>query len=157
MSTKIQRNKRILFLVLFTFLLLVVDQVTKKLVTFWIPLGSSTPLVDEFIYLTPVKNQGLIMGFPLSTLYLTTFFVIFGMMIFIFFWLPKLRRKGSVGIAFIISGAVGNLLDRVLRGGVIDFIDVKFWSIFNIADIFITVGVVLLCLNLIFSRKKCTE
>lgn len=156
MSPKIQRNKRIFFLVLFTFLLLLVDQVTKKLVTFWILLGSSTPLVDEFIYLTPVKNQGLIMGFSPGTFYLTTFFIIFGMMISIF-WLLKRRGKGSVGIAFIISGAVGNLLDRVLRGGVIDFIDVKFWPIFNLADIFITVGVVLLCLNLIFSRKKCTE
>ena len=150
-------TKRNIFFVLFVFLLLIADQLSKSLVIFWIPFGSSVPLIGNFIHLTPVKNKGLIMGLLSYPSYLAIFVAIFALIVFIFLWLMKLKKKGSLGIAFIIAGTGGNLLDRIFKGGVIDFIDVKFWSIFNLADIFITVGAVLLCISLIFSRKKCTE
>ena len=154
-------TKRNIFFVLFVFLLLIADQLSKSLVIFWIPFGSSVPLIGNFIHLTPVKNKGLIMGllsYPsYLAIFVAIFVAIFALIVFIFLWLMKLKKKGSLGIAFIIAGTGGNLLDRIFKGGVIDFIDVKFWSIFNLADIFITVGAVLLCIRLIFSRKKCIE
>ena len=156
MSKKSGVNKKNLLFALFV-LLLIVDQISKELVTFWVPPSSSIPLIGKFVYLTPVKNKGLIMGFFSNSVYLAVFLPILVMMVFIFFSLLKLRKKGNLGIVFIISGATGNLLDRVFRGGVIDFIDIRFWPIFNLGDIFITSGTVLLCLDLIFHRKKCTE
>ncbi len=149
-------SKKSIIFVLFIFLLFIVDQISKELVIFYILPGSSIPAVGEFIYLTLVKNQGLVMGFFSDLFYLPIFLIIFLSLIFIFLWLLKTKKKGSIGIAFIIAGTVGNLWDRVFRGGVIDFIDMKFWPIFNLADIFIVIGAVLLCLNLILSRKKCT-
>jgi len=149
-----KRNIRSIFFVLFVFLLLIADQLSKSLVIFWIPFGSSVPLIGNFIYLTPVKNKGLIMGLLSYSSYLAIFLAIFALIVFIFLWLMKLKKKGSLGIAFIIAGTGGNLLDRIFKGGAIDFIDVKFWSIFNLADIFITVGAVLLGIKLIFSKKN---
>ena len=141
---------------LFIFLLMV-DQIVKQLVTSYILPGSSLPVVGEFIYLTPVKNQGLLMGLFSFPSYLTIFLTVFVIILFLVVLLLNLRKRSNLGMVFIISGAAGNLLDRMLRGGVIDFIDIKFWPIFNLADIFITAGIVLLCLSLIFPRKKCTE
>lgn len=153
MSAKNLVNKKNIFFTLFTLFLLITDQISKQLVILRILPGKSTPVVDEFIYFTPVKNKGLIMNLFPNLIYLPVFLTIFLAIVFIYLWLLKPEGKGKLGISFIISGAAGNLLDRVFRGGVIDFIDVKFWPIFNLADIFITVGTVLLCLNLIFSRK----
>ena len=141
---------------LFIFLLMV-DQIVKQLVTSYILPGSSLPVVGEFIHLTPVKNQGLLMGLFSFPSYLTIFLTVFVIILFLVVLLLNLRKRSNLGMVFIISGAAGNLLDRMLRGGVIDFIDIKFWPIFNLADIFITAGIVLLCLSLIFPRKKCTE
>jgi len=143
--------------VLFILLLFIADQVAKELITFYILPGSSIPIIGKFIYLTPVKNEGLVMGFFPDSFDFPIFLTIFLTMVFIFFWLLKFRKRASFGITFIIAGTAGNLWDRVFRGGVIDFVDVKFWPIFNLADIFIVTGTVLLCLSLILPRKKCTE
>ena len=149
-------NKRILIYVLLIFLL-ITDQIVKQLITSYILPGSSLPVIGEFIHLTPVKNQGLLMGLFSFPSYLTIFLTVFVITLFLVVLLLNLREKGNLGMAFIIGGTVGNLWDRVFRGGVIDFIDVKFWPIFNLADIFITAGVVLLCLSLLFPEKRCTE
>jgi len=150
-------NKRNLIFAIFIFLLLVADQAIKQLVTFHILPGSSLPVVGEFIHLTPVKNQGLLMGLFSFPSYLTIFLTVFVIILFLFVLLLNLREKGNLGMTFIIGGTAGNLWDRVFRGGVIDFINLKFWPIFNVADIFIIIGVVLLCLSLIFPKKRCTE
>lgn len=97
------------------------------------------------------------MGLLSYSSHLVIFFTIFVLIVFIFLWLMKLKKKGRLAIAFIIAGAGGNLLDRIFKGGVIDFIDLKIWPIFNLADIFITVGAILLFIDLITLRKKCTE
>jgi len=89
--------------------------------------------------------------------HLTIFLTVFVITLFLFLLLLNLREKGNFGMAFIISGTVANLWDRIFRGGVIDFIDLKIWPIFNLADIFITVGAILLFIDLIILRKKCTE
>lgn len=150
-------NRRFLFFVLFIFFLFIFDQLSKQLVISHIPPGNSTPLAGKFIYLTPIKNKGLIMGLLSYSSHLVIFFTIFVLIVFIFLWLMKLKKKGRLAIAFIIAGAGGNLLDRIFKGGVIDFIDLKIWPIFNLADIFITVGAILLFIDLITLRKKCTE
>jgi len=147
-------NKRNLIFALFIFLLLLVDQVLKQLAVLYILPGSSFPLVDNFVYLTPVKNRGIFMGTFFFSPYLNTLFAGFVIAIFIALLLINLGKRENLGIAFIISGATGNILDRVLKGGVIDFINVKFWLIFNPADIFIVTGTVLFCLSLTISRKN---
>ena len=150
-------NRRFLFFVLFIFFLFIFDQLSKQLVISHIPPGNSFPIVTGFIYFTPVKNQRLFMGLFSFPYHLTIFLTVFVITLFLFLLLLNLREKGNFGMAFIISGTVANLWDRIFRGGVIDFIDLKIWPIFNLADIFITVGAILLFIDLIILRKKCTE
>ena len=157
MRIEVIANKRNLIFALFIFFLIIVDQAAKQLATFHILPGSLLPVIGEFVYLTLVKNQGLVMGLFSLPFHLTIFLTISIIALFSFILLLRLRERGNFGMVFIISGMVGNLWDRVFRKGVIDFIYVKFWPIFNVADIFIITGVVLTCVSLIFSRKRCTE
>ena len=62
----------------------------------------------------------------------------------IFYW-KKIHQnnKLSFGISFLLGGIIGNLIDRIFRGYVIDFIDFKLWPVFNIADIFVVIGIIL--------------
>ena len=150
-------NKRNLIFALFILFLVIADQTVNQLVISHILPGSSLPVACEFIYLTPVKNQRLFMGLLSFPLHHTIFLTVFVIILFLFVLLLNLREKGNLGMAFIIGGTAGNLWDRVFRGGVIDFINLKFWPIFNVADIFIITGVVLTCFSLIFPRKRCTE
>ncbi len=156
MKTKGIVNKKNVTFVLFVFLLFIADQVSKELVTFYALPGSSICLIGEFICFTLVKNQGLVMGFFRESFYLPIFLIISLTIIFTFFWLLKMKKRGNLGMAFIIAGTLGNLWDRIFKGGVIDFVDVKFWPIFNLADILIVTGTVLVCIRLILPRKKGT-
>jgi signal peptidase II len=60
-----------------------------------------------------------------------------------------------IALALILGGAVGNLIDRALLGYVVDFIDVRIWPVFNIADSAITVGAVLLCIHYLRGERSC--
>ena len=154
MNIKSIISKKKLSLVLFILLFIAVDQTVKELVIYLIPLGNSISLFAKIIYLRPVKNQGLIMGFLPYSFYFTIFFTVLVVILLIFLWLLKLGKKTRFGMILVISGAGGNLWDRITRGAVLDFIDIKFWPIFNLADVFISIGVILLCFNLILFQKK---
>ncbi len=147
-------SKKNLILVLFIFVLIAIDQIAKKLIIYFIPLGNSISLLDKIIYLRPLKNQGLIMGFLPYSIYFTIFISVLTVILLIFLWLFELRKKTKLGMILIISGAGGNLWDRITKGAVLDFIDLKLWPVFNLADVFITIGVILLCINLIWFQKK---
>jgi len=150
-------NKKNVLLVLSTLFLIIADQISKQLITLHILPGRSISVVNEYISFTLVKNKGMITGFFPDFPQLTISVTIFALIIFIYFCQLKLKRKDSFGVILVIAGTIGNLWDRILKGGVIDFIDVRFWPIFNLADIFMTVGVVLILYGVIFLRVKCTE
>jgi signal peptidase II len=132
--------------------IVVVDQLTKVIVDRTMPLHHSIPLVDGLFNLTYVRNTGAAFGifsgsheaFRLPFLILVSVVAIG----FIFVMLRRLR-EGETGLvtalAFILGGAIGNLIDRLIYGEVIDFLDVYWrnyhWPAFNIADSFITIGV----------------
>ncbi|MDD5489693.1 MAG: signal peptidase II [Candidatus Moranbacteria bacterium] len=74
-------------------------------------------------------------------------FYFFWMIIFvilIYSFLKSRRPAEKLALVFILSGAVSNIIDRLARGCVIDFIDLKIWPVFNLADIYITIGIMLL-------------
>ncbi len=147
-------DRNIVGFILCTVLLFAADQVSKQLVASRILPGHSVPLVSGYIYLTPIRNTGLVMGFLPDFSHFTTLMAVLVLIVFTLSWLTKFRKRGNFGIILIIAGAAGNLWDRVLRGAVVDFIDVTIWPIFNLADVLITVGVVLTVYSLILSRKN---
>lgn len=134
-------------LVIFIFLL---DQLTKFLVLQNLNSSESIALVKNIFHLTLVYNTGLAFGvFRNQTLFFTAISIVAVVAIFLY-----IKRKPAtfflrdVGFALILGGALGNLLDRLRFGYVIDFLDFRVWPVFNVADSAITVGAILLVISL---------
>jgi signal peptidase II len=154
-----QKKKRISSIVsiLSIFLILSIDQVTKAVISSKQSMGQSIPIIKDVLHITFVKNTGAAFGLFKNNVY---FFIAVSIIaaIVIGIILIKAIRNGefldnvlcNFGLILIMSGALGNLIDRVRLMYVIDFIDVRIWPVFNIADSSITVGTALL----IFSFTK---
>ena len=143
--------------------IVIVDQITKAVVDRTMPLHSSIPLIDGFFNLTYIRNTGAAFGIFAGSHEVFRLPFLIGVSIvaigFILVMLKRLR-DGETGLAmalaFILGGAIGNLIDRVIYGEVIDFLDV-YWSIyhwpaFNVADSFITIGVAITLFYLIKAK-----
>lgn len=148
------------FIIYLSTILLVIDQISKLLVIKLLERSSSIELIKNFFYLTYTHNNGA--AFSILTgqrVFLILIAII--ILIILFYYLRKNKVEGKIerlAFSFIIGGALGNLIDRILRGYVIDFIDVKIFKynfpVFNLADTFIVVGVILLLIILSIKEKK---
>ena len=144
------------------------DQLTKMLIYRSITVHGSREVIPGFFNLTHVRNRGAIFGFfshsdsRILYIFLTLVSVAaLGLVIYYFFKTPVSERLMKISLSMILAGALGNLIDRLFRGYVIDFLDfyVKgwHWPSFNVADSCITVGASLLIFILIFKRgQECT-
>lgn len=143
----------------------VIDQVTKVQIMQTMRLHESIPVISEFFSLTYIRNPGAAFGilassgqsFRLIFFGLTSVFAL-GLLGMIFFRLRQDDWIGQLSIAGILGGAIGNLLDRVRFGEVIDFLDFYFngyhWPAFNVADAAISVGVFFLILHFALEKKE---
>jgi len=136
------------------------DQATKALVRSALPLHSSVPVVPGLVDFTHVQNTGAAFGFldaldfPFKTVVIAVMAT--AALIGVGAYAATLAHQqltARIGLALIIGGAAGNLLDRVVSGSVVDFVDVywhsyHFWA-FNVADSAITVGVAIMILDMI--------
>lgn len=148
--------------------LLVADQLTKALIAQKIPFSNSKIVIPGFFNLTHIRNRGAIFGFfsqsdsqLLQILLMLATLVALTLVVYYFFMTPHAERLTKVSLSLILAGALGNLVDRVFRGYVIDFLDfyVKkwHWPSFNVADSCVTVGALLLVFVVFFRRrKKCS-
>ena len=141
------------------FLLVVIDIISKKYVYNLIDLNSFVPLTF-FIDLTHIHNFGISFGL-FSGLISPWFLVIIGLIVTIFIYYLMFSASDIIeewGLLLIITGALGNIIDRSINGYVIDFIYLHYgsfyWPAFNIADIYITIGVMMLVFNVILKFKK---
>lgn len=143
--------------------IVVVDQISKIIVDRNMPLHHSIPLIEGVFNLTYVRNTGAAFGiFSGSHEAFRLPFLILVSVVAIGFIVVMLRRlrPGETGLvtalAFILGGALGNLIDRLVYGEVIDFLDFYWssyhWPAFNVADSFITVGVAITLFYLIRAR-----
>ena len=143
--------------------ILLFDQGTKLLVDHTIPRHRSIPVIEGLLDLTHVRNTGAAFGLLAGQRRaLASYLLIAFSLVAIVFVIHLLRRLSDtdtgliLSLTFILAGALGNLVDRVLYGEVIDFVDVYWnswhWPAFNVADSFITVGAVL-CLWFLMRTK----
>lgn len=127
---------------------LLVDQVSKALVLKAFPLNEPRGLLGDLLRISVVLNRGGIFGLGQG---LGNFFLILsiGALLFALYLLRGTRRSEIIGL--LMGGAVGNLIDRLRYGAVVDFIDIGYkglrWPVFNIADLAITLGMALMFLN----------
>jgi signal peptidase II len=141
-------------------LVVIVDQATKAMVQAAVPLHDSVTVVPGFLDLTHVRNTGAAFGllnaadFPFKTVVLAL--VAGAAVVGVGFYAASLAHHqiaARVGLALILGGAAGNLLDRITVGWVVDFVDVywrsyHFWA-FNVADSAITIGVAIMMLDMV--------
>ena len=141
------------------------DQLTKWLVNSYMNLYQSIPVINDFFYLTYVTNDGMAFGLSLpgGQLTLTTLSIIMTFVLLYFFWLEKSSHYVmKLSLSLIISGALGNLIDRIIAGKVIDFIHIKIgsyweWYIFNIADTSVSIGMILFIFHSFYLQDKIVE
>ena len=149
---------RILFV---SSILVLTDQLSKFVVRKTMLLYESIPVIPDFFHLTYVTNDGMAFGinFPFGIYIFSTISIIFT--IFLFWYLWSIKDQGiiiRIGVGLIIAGAIGNLIDRVFLGEVVDFLDFMIgnyhWYVFNLADSYVTVGMgFILYDSLILERK----
>ena len=147
--------------------LVVLDQVTKDLVARTVELYESVPVIPGFFNITRVHNKGAIFGTfsragsPLVFALLTAAsLAALALVVWYFLRTPASDRLMKLALTLIAAGALGNQFDRLVRGHVIDFLDLyvgtAHWPFFNAADSCITVGACLMLVTLFRRRPACT-
>lgn len=148
-------------------LVIALDQITKLIVIRTLQPYEAITVIPGFFNLVHVRNPGIAFGLlsrletPWSSLLLTALTT--AALIVLVMWFGRLRdkdRRAAFGLTLVIGGAVGNLIDRVRLGEVVDFLDFYVgsfhWPAFNAADSAVTVGTIWLALSILFepSAKK---
>ena len=148
-------------------LIIIVDQASKWLLTRSLPLEGTRDVIQGFFRLWHVRNSGAVWGFFQGhdgglVPKIITALAIAALLIVLIFFLRAARheRLELFAYAFILGGALGNIIDRLRLGYVVDFIDVYVkawhWPTFNVADSCISIGVALLAFSLLKGGSKCT-
>jgi signal peptidase II len=138
------------------------DQGTKALVVRFLTLHEYIPLLDGLLSLSHVRNRGAAFGLlsdwdvPYQSVLLSVLsLAALGAIVFYFLRLPAAARLPRAALALVLGGAIGNLIDRVRLGYVVDFVHLYWrhhqWPDFNVADSAITIGVTLLVLDILRS------
>ena len=152
-----------LILIVVSAIVLVIDQATKLSIDRSMDLHSSTTVVENFFNITYLRNKGAAFGVLANSGYRLPFFILVSLVaiaviIVVFYRLRPDQKFTAFSLALIFSGALGNLIDRVRLGEVIDFLDAHWyshhWPAFNIADSAICVGVFLLAIDMFIEEKR---
>lgn len=148
--------------------ILALDQLTKAIVRATLPLHASVTIVPGLVDLTHVRNTGAAFGllntadFPFKTVVIA--FIAAAALVGVAMYAKSLAHHhvaARLGLALIIGGAAGNLIDRLVAGSVVDFVDVywrtyHFWA-FNVADSAITIGVAIMILDMLRTEPDVSK
>lgn len=144
--------------------IILLDQLTKQQIMQTMRLHESIPVIPNLFSLTYIRNPGAAFGllagssnaFRMVFFGLTSIFAL-GLLGTILLRMPEADWMGRVSVAGILGGAIGNLIDRLRFGEVIDFLDIYIesyhWPAFNVADSAITVGVIVLIIHFAFEKR----
>ena len=145
-----------MYLIIVVFVVVMLDQITKYMIVRNMTEGMSIPIIDQVFHLTFVLNPGAAFGMLEHN---REFFIIMAIVVLIF--VVYMRKKIleeplpiQIGIALFVGGALGNLIDRMKTGLVVDFFDFRIWPVFNIADIAICLGVGVMIWSIIREELK---
>ncbi len=127
--------------------LLAADQATKLLIRSTMVEGQSIPVIENIFHITYIENPGAAFGILANQrmLFLILTAIIVGVMVYLYLSLRNKKSLTAISLGVVVSGAIGNFIDRFVQGTVTDFLDFRIWPIFNVADICICVGLVLIC------------
>ena len=124
-------------------IIILIDQLSKFFVRNNFQLNQPIPIINNIFHLTYIQNTGAGFGI-LKAQTLILIFVSIAVIGIIFYNFDKIKNKEillQVLVGFVLGGTIGNLIDRLAYGYVIDFLDFRIWPIFNFADAFVSIGV----------------
>lgn len=143
-------NKKNILIFSVAFLTVILDQLAKFLIRQNFQLGQSIPIIKNMFHLTYITNSGsafgLFKGFNL-------FFILFsiaviGIVIYSTKRINENERALQLAVGLLLGGTMGNLIDRIFYSSVIDFLDLRIWPVFNVADSAVTISVIFLIILL---------
>ncbi len=129
-----------------------VDQWSKQYIQAHMLPGMSIPVVDGIFHITYVLNPGAAFGI-LENQRVLFIAIALGMLVLTFYFfkhIPETFRLMRLGLSLLSGGAIGNVIDRMQTGYVVDFFDFRIWPVFNFADIAIVTGVGCVIYTLVF-------
>lgn len=139
-------------------IILILDRTAKYYITSYMEPGQTIPIINEFFHITYVKNPGAAFGILTDKkwFFIVITIIILLVIIYLAYTMGKQNKLMRAFLGLITGGALGNLIDRVNGGLVIDYLDFRgIWPyIFNIADSAIVVGVILLSWQMLKSENK---
>lgn len=150
-------------------IIIVADQITKWIIVRFMEIGDTVPVIGEFFQITSHRNKGAAFGILQDQ---RLFFIIITIVILagLIWYMQKMSKEGSrllhIALGLVLGGAVGNFIDRLLTGEVVDFLKFRFqfnwfgsevdytYPIFNVADSAIVIGVALIFLDTLLAWRK---
>jgi len=139
--------------------IILLDQIIKHIVIENMRAGETIPIIQNAFHITYILNPGAAFGI-LENARIFFIIVTFFVLAIGFYVFPKLKKQEKFiryGSIFLLAGAVGNLIDRIQNGLVVDFIDFRIWPVFNIADIAICLGAFLVVYSVISSKEETSN
>ncbi|WP_145473112.1 signal peptidase II [Staphylococcus hominis] len=140
--------------------ILIIDQLTKKIITATMNIGDSYEVIPHFLNITSHRNNGAAWGIlsgEMGFFYIITL-IILAVLIIFYIKETKYNAFMQVAISLLFAGALGNFIDRLFNGEVVDFIDTNIFGydfpIFNIADSSLTIGVIFVIIALVKDATK---
>ncbi|HLQ70471.1 MAG TPA: signal peptidase II [Bacillota bacterium] len=137
-----------------------IDQLSKWIVVKHMAYGEHITVIENFFYITSHRNSGAAWGIlegKMGFFYVITVIVVIGLI----YYMQKYGKHSkflAISLSFILGGAIGNFIDRLFRKEVVDFLDFNIFTynypIFNVADSFLVVGVILLLIATIINERK---
>ena len=149
--------------ILIVVLILIADQVTKFVIRTQMAVGESFNVIPHFLSITSHRNNGAAWGIlsgKITFFYIITVIILIALVVF-FIKEAKNQMMMQIAISLLFAGALGNFIDRVRTGEVVDFVDTVIFGydfpIFNIADASLTIGVILLVIVLLKDQNQKGE
>ena len=142
-------------------IMVLADQISKTVIRSTMTLYESITVIPGFFHLTYITNDGMAFGinFPFGIYIFSAISIILTIILFYYLW--TIRYESILirsGVAMILAGAIGNLIDRLFLGEVVDFLDFMIgdlhWYVFNLADSYVTIGMGIILYDSIILEKK---
>ena len=138
--------KKIKLILSIAFAVLFLDHLTKFLAIRNIGLNESLPIIEGFFHLTFITNTGTAFGLfkGVNFVFVAFSIAVVAAILYNIKNIKENEKSVQAAVGLLLGGALGNLLDRIVHGFVVDFLDFRIWPVFNIADSAITVSVIML-------------
>lgn len=140
---------------LVAFLIIVIDQVTKWIIASSMKIGDSYEVIPNFLNITSHRNNGAAWGILSGKMFFFYIITVIILIVLVWFFIKEAQYNlfMQLAISLLFAGALGNFIDRLLNGEVVDFIDTNIFGydfpIFNVADSSLTIGVILVIIALL--------